>query len=83
MHSSPLRYAALRSHGTPAGEMATFLWKKGPFVSGHDFSFAVKTHSYEGFSAYPAFSNRVTERSRFCTISAVMSSSLIFLLLGR
>ena len=35
------------------------------------------------YLCYPAFSSRVTERSRFCTISAVMSSSLIFLLLGR
>ena len=32
----------------------------------------------ESMWAYPAFSSRVTERSRFCTISAVMSNSLIF-----
>ena len=34
-------------------------------------------------TGYPAFSSRVTDKSRFCTISAVMSNSLIFLLLGR
>ncbi len=32
---------------------------------------------------YPAFSSRVTERSRFWTMSAVISISLTFLLLGR
>src|SRR5580704_7423842 len=51
-------------------------WFIGKGAGGKRQSLA-KARGAQSNLRYPAFSSRVTERSRFCTISAVMSNSLI------